>query len=155
MVTEVHVQADWLTYATAAATVLAALLALVAIVYSGRLSRRAEADLRRERRLDFELGVLADLSYQFSITGRQHISGYMLALIHEGNTEDLLVLRAIMGVLPTPEGQARLAEIAAEVRERESNSVDARFAIGNEQDAEIRREIAAAIARRVTAATPA
>ncbi|MFI6534171.1 hypothetical protein ACIBHY_17050 [Nonomuraea sp. NPDC050547] len=53
---------DWLEYVNAAGTAVAALLAAGAIVQSTINSNKNEKALIRERRIDFELGVLADLS---------------------------------------------------------------------------------------------
>jgi hypothetical protein len=48
------------------ATVLAALLALGAVIQSGRQARKASEALRKERRLDFELDALRDLADELS-----------------------------------------------------------------------------------------
>lgn len=145
----VAVQADWLTYATALATVTAAGLALISIVYSAAQARKAEAALLLERRLDFELTLLAEMSRQFSITGAQHLSGYARALLPaSAPDDDLPVLRAFTGVRDTPACTARLQQVSEEAKGGKS-PIDARFDAQDAVRQAIGEEIVAAIDRRL------
>jgi hypothetical protein len=134
----VEVVPDWLTYTSVAATVGAAVLALLAILYSGLQARKTQKAMLRERRADFELGLLAEMARQFGITQLQHLSGYVWALIRESSPpQDLPVLRAHFGRYPTQEGQ--------EVRNAIPGDAE-----GNRQLHElVRVEIEAAIERRL------
>lgn len=114
----VEIQADWLTYATAVATVLAAVLALASVLYSARQARRAERMLLRERRADFELGLLAEMRRQLGVTGTKHLDGYIAALIRPGADDaDIPLLRSELNWHPVqaPQGQ-RLADLETQGR---------------------------------------
>lgn len=141
-VERVEVVPDWLTYSSVGATVGAAVLALVSVVYSGCQARKAQRALLRERRADFELGLLAEMSRQFGITAVDHLHGHLWALIRQGSPpDDLPVLRAHFGRYPTPEGQAQLEAT------RESDRPEQQRAALH---AVVRLEIEQAIERRLT-----
>lgn len=136
----VTVRADWLTYATAAATVLAAVLALASIIYSGRQARKAEAALLQERRADFELGLLADMSRQYGITGYNHLQGHLTALVRPSSSDDdLPALRAYFQARPTPAGQAKLDGL----RTSEDGANALRLVVGQEIQEAIERRLRA------------
>lgn len=118
---------DWLDYVAAFSGFLGALLAAVAILYAARQSAQVKRDLIHERRMEFELGLLADLRHQMSITELQHVAGYVGALIVDRDDEsDLPILRAAIGVKAGPEGKRKLAELHAKAsgsRDTSRNSV--------------------------------
>jgi hypothetical protein len=149
----VSVQNDWLIYMTDASVVLAAVLALVSIIYSGALARKSSAAALAERRTDFELGLLADMSHQHSITGTAHITGYCRALVRDANNSDDL-LRATIGV-HTNDATRR----ASDELERDVDDIVA-LSDGQSQPRDVREnlrqvripsEIAEAIERRLPA----
>lgn len=149
-VQRVQVLADWLTYATAGATVLAAMLALLSIVYSARLARKADERLLHERRLDFELTLLAEMSRQHAITGTQHLTGYARALLPAtAPDDDLPVLRAVVGVRVTEAGREELRHIKARATARAPHHFLADPHATRDVDAVVAREITAAIERRL------
>ncbi len=150
-VEKVQVQADWLTYATAGATVLAAALAVASIAYSARQARKAERALIRERRLDFELGLLAELSSQHALTGLQHLQGHVRALLAGGGEGDEMpVLRAYTGIASDAGAHAVLEEVRTVGRARVEGAVG-RFAADDAVSAAVGAEIADAIERRLSA----
>lgn len=103
---------DWLDYVSAFSGLVGALLAAVAILYAARLSAQAKRDLSRERRLEFELELLAEIRRQMSITKFQHLAGYVGALIRDAHEEtDLAVLRAIVGTKSGPQGRQNRDDI--------------------------------------------
>lgn len=96
---------DWVDYLGVVSGAIGALLAAVAIWYAFRQSAAAKRDLIRERRLEFELGILADLRRQMGVTKLSHISGYVAALVRDPADEtDLPLLRSAIGVKPGPRG---------------------------------------------------
>lgn len=104
---------DWLDYVSAFSGLVGALLAAVAIGYAAWQASRSKRDLIRERRLEFELGLLAEMRRQMSITQLQHLSGYVGALIVDPSDEtDIPVLRAALGVKSGPKGARRRDELA-------------------------------------------
>ncbi|MFI6832802.1 hypothetical protein ACIBG5_37205 [Kribbella sp. NPDC050241] len=117
---------DWVDFLGAFSGVIGALLAAAAIWYAFRQSAAAKRDLIRERRLEFELGLLAQLRHQMSITRFGHISGYVGALVRDSaNETDLPLIRAVVGIKAGPKGAAIKADIvgdepaiASEVQER-------------------------------------
>ena len=123
----VEVVPDWLAWATACASLVTALLALFAVWYAGRLAQRtreeaalaaqeARAEAAQERRLQFELSVLAEMARQHSITGLQHLGGYARSIIRpDSPEEDLPLLRELEGIHPTGLGAAKDREIDAEL----------------------------------------
>jgi hypothetical protein len=102
----------WLDYISAFSGVLGALFAAGAILYASRQTQSARRDLAHERRMDFELGVLAELSEQFATTGTDHLRGHLLSLIREEHDEtDLPTLRALLGVRAGEVGKLQLAAL--------------------------------------------
>ena len=82
-----------------------ALLAGLAILYAARQSVNAKRDLIRERRVEFELALLADIRRQMSITGLAHLAGQIGALVTDEQDEsELQVLRAATGIKGTKSG---------------------------------------------------
>lgn len=134
---------DWLDYLSAWSGLIGALLAGAAIAYAAWQSAQAKKDMIRERRLDFELRLLADIRYQMSVTGLQHISGYVGALISEPSDEtDVPVLRASLGIKAGPLGKARFGEIRAAARERnEDERAELMPTVTVEVDAAITRRL--------------
>ena len=123
----VEVVPDWLAWVTAFASLVTALLALLAVWYAGRLAQRtreeaalavqeAHVAAARERRLQFELDVLAEMARQHGITGLQHLGGYVRAIIRpDSPDDDLPLLRKLEDVHPTELGAAKDREIDAEL----------------------------------------
>jgi hypothetical protein len=123
----VEVVPDWLEWVTACASLVTALLALLAIWYAGRLAQRtreeaalaaqqAQIEAAEERRLQFELSVLAEMSRQHDITGLQHLGGYARSIIRPDSPEDdLPLLRTLEDVHPTELGAAKDRDIEAEL----------------------------------------
>lgn len=100
---------DWLDYLAAFSGLIGAVLAVVAIVYSRSQSVAAKRDLIKERQLEFELGLLAEMRRQMGATQLQHISGYVGALIRDREDEiDLHVLREAIGMKQGTEGVRRM-----------------------------------------------
>jgi hypothetical protein len=118
---------SWLVVVTAVATVTAAFLALASIVHAGRLAERtrresaaaaqeAREDAARERRLQYELTVLAEMSRQHDITGLQHLRGYTRALVRpDAPDDDLPLLRHLVQAHPTELGAAKDRAIDEEI----------------------------------------
>lgn len=114
---------DWLDYAAALSGVVGALLAAFAIAYAARSAAQSKHDLIRERRLVFELGLLAEIRRQMGVTQFAHLSGYVGALIRDENDEtDLPVLRSAIGTKGGPIGQSLTSSI---VGDRPRGSSDA------------------------------
>jgi hypothetical protein len=108
---------DLLDWVGAFSGLVGALLAAYAIFYASRQSAEAKRDLIRERRAEFELGLLAEIRRQMSITQFQHLAGYVGALIPNSVDEtDLPALRAAIGVKAGPNGQRYVDEVRAEAR---------------------------------------
>ena len=100
---------DLLDYIADFSGLAGAVLAAVAIWYAAWQSARSKRDLIRERRLDFELGLLVEIRSQMATTGLAHLSGYVGALIIQPSNEtDLPLLRAAIGVKAGPEGKRLL-----------------------------------------------
>jgi hypothetical protein len=126
----VQVVGGWPVYVIAAATVLCAVLSTVAIWYATRAAQRAREDAAdaawdareeaaRERRLQYELGVLGEMSRQHGITGLLHLGGYARSLIRADSPPDeLALLRTIEDIFPTEAGAAKAAAIEEEVDEQ-------------------------------------
>ncbi len=113
---------DWLDYVSAFSGVVGALLAGLAIAYAAWQSVQTKRDLTRERRIEFELGLLAEIRRQMSITQFQHLSGYVGALIPDSNDEsDLPVLRAIVGTKSGPTGRQKRDQIRDSSRSRSAD----------------------------------
>ena len=134
---------DWLDYLSVFSGVIAALLAAAALAYAGWQTARAKRDLVRERQLEFELGLLAEMRRQMGVTQLQHLSGYVGALIRDpGDETDLPVLRAAIGIKQGPEGVRQKNALIGENRagSSEAQTLVLKTAI---------REVEAAISRRL------
>jgi hypothetical protein len=108
---------DWLDYVSAFSGLIGALLAAVAIIYAARQSTKAKQDLVRERRLEFELSLLAEIRRQLSVTQFQHLSGYVGALVTDpGNETDIPLVRAVVGTKLGPLGRQRMDQIHDQVK---------------------------------------
>ncbi len=106
---------DWLDYVSAFSGLLGALLAAAAVGYAAWQAAQTKRDLIRERRLEFEFGLLAEIRHQMSVTQLQHLAGYVGALIVDPADEtDIPVLRAAVGVKSGPKGMRRRDELARE-----------------------------------------
>jgi hypothetical protein len=133
---------DWLDYAGAFSGLVGALLAAVAIGYAAWQAAQSKRDLIRERRLEFELGLLAEMRRQMSVTQLQHLSGYVGELIVDPADEtDIPVLRAALGVKSGPKGTRRRDELA--------NDASGRGDRFSRWLAEAEKEVDAAIQRRI------
>jgi hypothetical protein len=106
---------DWLDYAVGFSGVVGALLAALAIAYAARSAAQSKRDLIRERRLVFELGLLAEIRRQIGFTQFAHLSGYVGALIRDANDEtDLPVLRTAIGTKGGPIGHNLTSNIVGD-----------------------------------------
>ncbi len=155
----VELSSGWLPYALTAVALLALTLALVAVRYAAREAQRtreqaAEAALEareeaaRERRLQYELGVLAEMSRQHDITGLQHLGGYTRALVRGDTPDDELpLLRTLMHVHPTEVGAAKDREIEEQIA---GEGLAARGTRDSRRARAVGREIEDAIDRRMT-----
>ena len=155
----VELSSGWLPYVLTAVAVLALGLALLAVWYASRqaqltreqaaqaaLEAREEAAL--ERRLQYELGVLAEMSRQHDITGLQHLGGYTRALVRADAPDDELpLLRRLMDVHPTELGAAKDREIEEQI---EGEGLAARGTRDSRRARVVGREIEDAIDRRTS-----
>lgn len=109
VITVLDAPRDLLDYIADFSGLAGALLAALAIWYAAWQSDRSKRDLIRERRLDFELGLLVKIRSQMATMGLAHLSGYVGALIIRPSDEtDLPLLRAAIGVKAGPEGKRLL-----------------------------------------------
>ncbi|MDP9466708.1 MAG: hypothetical protein M3P31_05655 [Actinomycetota bacterium] len=148
----------WLAHVTAVAVVVAAVLSLLAVRYATREAQRtreealaaaaeAREEAARERRLQYELGVLAEMSRQHGITGLLHLGGYARSLIRaDSPDEDLPLLRVLEDVFPTELGQQKHRAIEEQI---EGEGVAARGTRDSRRARVVRREIEDAIDRRM------
>lgn len=134
---------DWLDYVGIGSGAIGALMAAGAIVYAAMQARNLKRDMIRERRLEFELGLLAEIRRQMSITQFQHLSGHVGALVSDPTDEsELAILRASVGV-NAPEGAIRRKkDIVADAKRKEEDVQTALLKIAREEvDAAIRRRL--------------
>lgn len=105
---------DWLDYVAVWSGVVGALLAAFAVGYAAWQASETNRALIRERRLEFELGLLAEMRRQMSITLFQHLSGYIGALIVDSDDEtDIPLVRATTGTKAGPVGKALLVKFSS------------------------------------------
>lgn len=108
----------WLDYVGAFSGLLGALLAALAIWYSFRQAAKAKRDLVRERRLEFELTLLAEIRRQIATTRFAHLAGYVGALVADPRDEtDIPLLRAVIGIKAGVAGQRKKNDVVANERE--------------------------------------
>lgn len=134
---------DGLDYLSAYSGLAGAMLAGIAIVYAAWQNSKTKRDLIRERRLEFELGLLAEIRRQMSVTQFQHLAGYVGALVTNPSDEaDLALLRAAIGVKSGPIGRARRDEVAKDARTRGADrQAEWLLAAAAEVDAAIQRRL--------------
>ena len=147
----------WLASVIAVAVVLCAVLSLLAVRFATREAQRtreealsaaqqAREEAARERRLQYELGVLAEMSHQHGITGLLHLGGYARSLIRaDSPEEDLPLLRVLEDVFPTELGERKHREIEEQV---EGEGLAARGTRDSRRTRVVGREIEDAIDRR-------
>ena len=147
----------WLAAVIAVAVVLSAVLSLAAVRFATREAQRtreealaaaeqAREEAARERRLQYELGVLAEMSRQHGITGLLHLGGYARSLIRaDSPEEDLPLLRVLEDVFPTELGERKHREIEEQV---EGEGLAARGTRDSRRARVVGREIEDAIDRR-------
>ncbi|MGR0220872.1 hypothetical protein [Agromyces sp. ZXT2-6] len=134
---------DWLDYLSAFSGLIGALLAAGAIAYAAWQTVLAKRDLVRERRLEFELNLLAEMRTQHSITEFQHLAGYVGALITDPSDEsDIPIVRAIVGIKSGPLGR-RLKDERREDAKRRGVDVQSEWsrAATDEIDLAIQRRL--------------
>ena len=148
----------WLASVIALAVVVSAVLSLLAVRVATREAQRtreeaaaAAAEAReefvRERRLQYELGVLAEMSRQHGITGLQHLGGYARSLVRaDSPEEDLPLLRLLEDVFPTELGAEKSREIEEQI---EGEGLAARGTRDSRRTRVVGREIEDAIDRRM------
>ena len=154
----------WLAYLIALAVVVSALLSLLAVRFATREAQRtreeasaaaagAREEAARERRLQYELGVLAQMSHQHGITGLLHLGGYVRSLIRpDSPEEDLPLLRVLEDVFPTELGERTSREIEDQI---EGEGLAARGTRDSRRTRVVGREIEDAIDRRMALRGPA
>jgi hypothetical protein len=147
----------WLASLIAVAVVLSAVLSFAAVRVATREAQRtreealaaaeqAREEAARERRLQYELGVLAEMSRQHGITGLLHLGGYARSLIRADSPEDdLPLLRVLEDVFPTELGERKHREIEEQV---EGEGLAARGTRDSRRARVVGREIEDAIDRR-------
>jgi cell division protein FtsL len=147
----------WLASLIVVAVVLSAVLSLMAVRFATREAQRtreealaaaqeAREEAARERRLQYELGVLAEMSRQHGITGLLHLGGYARSLIRaDSPEEDLPLLRVLEDVFPTELGERKHREIEEQV---EGEGLAARGTRDSRRTRVVGREIEDAIDRR-------
>ena len=148
----------WLASVIALAVVVCAVLSLLAVRFATREAQRtreeglraaalAREEAARERRLQYELGVLAEMSRQHGITGLLHLGGYARSLIRaDSPEEDLPLLRVLEDVHPTELGERKSREIEEQV---EGEGLAARGTRDSRRTRVVGREIEDAIDRRM------
>lgn len=148
----------WLAWVVAAAVVVSAVLSMLAVRFATREAQRtreqavaaaaqAREEAARERRLQYELGVLAEMSRQHGITGLLHLGGYVRSLVRaDSPEEDLPLLRALEDVFPTELGERKQREIDEQV---EGEGLAARGTRDSRRSRVVGREIEDAIDRRM------
>ena len=100
-----------------------------------------------ERRLQYELGVLAEMSRQHGITGLQHLGGYVRSLVRpDSPDEDLPLLRVLEDVFPTELGARESRAIEDQI---EGEGLAARGTRDSRRTRVVGREIEDAIDRRM------
>ena len=148
----------WLAWVIALAVVTCAVLSLLAVRVATREAQRtreeglaaavqAREEAARERRLQYELGVLAEMSRQHGITGLLHLGGYARSLVRaDSPEEDLPLLRVLEDVFPTELGERKSREIEEQV---EGEGLAARGTRDSRRTRVVGREIEDAIDRRM------
>jgi hypothetical protein len=119
-----------------ALTLAAVCVALWQVGIARREANATRADMVRERRLQWELSVLASLYEQWSTTGTAHLRGHISALISDVNDPDLPLLRATVGVKSPLNAEELRAELP-------TGSAKFKKAVEEEIDAAIRKRVAA------------
>jgi hypothetical protein len=111
------------------------------------VSQQAREEAAEERRLQYELGVLAEMSRQHGITGLQHLGGYVRSLVRpDSPDEDLPLLRVLEDVFPTPVGEQKSRAIEEQL---EGEGLAARGTRDSRRTRVVGREIEDAIDRRM------
>ncbi len=148
----------WLVHLIALAVVVSAVLSLLAVRYATREAQRtreeaaaaaaeARGEAARERRLQYELGVLAEMSRQHGITGLQHLGGYARSLVRaDSPDEDLPLLRVLEDVFPTELGEEKRRALEEQI---EGEGLAARGMRDSRRARVVGREIEDAIDRRM------
>jgi hypothetical protein len=148
----------WLAHVLAAAVGVSALLSLLAVRFATREAQRtreaglaaaaqAREEAALERRLQYELGVLAEMSRQHGITGLLHLGGYVRSLIRaDSPEEDLPLLRVLEDVFPTELGERTSRELEDQVA---GEGLAARGTRDSRRARVVGREIEDAIDRRM------
>ena len=148
----------WLATLVAVAVLVSAVLSLLAVRFATREAQRtreealtaaaqAREEAARERRLQYELGVLAEMSRQHGITGLLHLGGYARSLIRADSPEDdLPLLRVLEDVFPTELGERTSREIEDQI---EGEGLAARGTRDSRRARVVGREIEDAIDRRM------
>jgi hypothetical protein len=103
---------DWIDYLSAFSGIAGIVLAITALCYSIWQSNQTKQDAIRERRVEFELGLLAEIRRQMAATGFSHLAGFVGALVVDPSNEtDIPMTRAKVGVKATAEGQRMLIDL--------------------------------------------
>ncbi|WP_311260506.1 hypothetical protein [Microbacterium sp. WCS2018Hpa-9] len=79
-------------------TVVALWVAVRQAIHARKDATDARRAMARERRLSFELQILADIYDQWHVTGPQHVSGHISALVRDAtDPTDIPLLRVATG----------------------------------------------------------
>lgn len=94
------------------AAILGVLVAVAAFIFSIVHTGRARRDMARERRLEFELQLLAEtrrvLTNERSTAG---VAGYVGALVRDESSDELQLLRAAIGIRSNKAGRTAFDEL--------------------------------------------
>ena len=140
-----------LDYLGAYSGVVGTVLALAAFLYSLAQARKAEAAALQQRQLQFELGLLAEATRQFALTGTYaHIVGYLRALRASSKApNELLVARAAASVESSPAGETRLAQLRRAAAAAATDNHQARQAAETAVAAAVTQELSETIQARL------
>jgi hypothetical protein len=142
-----HHWIDFRDWATAVATAAAAVFAAWTIRQAKKQAERSAADLVRERRIDWELGLLKELAQEaegdVNVPGGGVRQGLLLRLRLLGDKR-LPTLRAAIGMETTPEAQQYINKLRERDRQPEGIQLNSGLALARE---DIRREIDTEITR--------
>ncbi len=115
---------EWLEYVNAGGTAVAALLAAGAIVQTARNSNQNQKALLRERRVDFELDVLAKLAELTLISNQGLRTLQMKAQAAMLDAELIPLTRAALMLDSTDAAKRRVEETSEERREHRQSPVE-------------------------------
>lgn len=103
--------ADIVQIASSIAAVVTLIVAILALKHSVSAAESARQSAAQERRLAFELNLLAEISRQYALSGTfSHIAGHLRVLV-SSDSSGLELLRAASRISPSHNGEQLLAEL--------------------------------------------